>query len=218
MDKDPKTKGAAFLRVYNLRTGLLEQEVNLAPLAPNAKAYFANDVAVDTDGNSYVSDWYAGLVYKVTPKGKAEVFWKNNTDVIGGPNGLDITDDGRLLISVISTNPPYKQYALVNIPLNDASKATAVKIEGDAFSGFDGMYIKKNGNIVGVSNDKKNFGGNLLLELSSNDNYKTAKVIHAKSIKASTTVAVTPENENFIIKQDFSNPFAKEWHIDKITF
>jgi hypothetical protein len=47
MDKDPATKGTAYLRVYNLETGVIEQDINLSFLASEATAYFANDVAVD---------------------------------------------------------------------------------------------------------------------------------------------------------------------------
>ena len=56
MDNDPKTKGVSFLRIYNLKTGVLEKEINLSSLAPNAPAYFANDIAVDDNGNVYISD------------------------------------------------------------------------------------------------------------------------------------------------------------------
>ena len=54
MDNDPKTKGVSFLRVYNLKTGVIEKSINLSSLAPNANAYFANDIAVDNDGNAYI--------------------------------------------------------------------------------------------------------------------------------------------------------------------
>ncbi|MCK5809858.1 MAG: hypothetical protein KAH00_02155, partial [Cocleimonas sp.] len=46
-DKDPATKGSSHLRVYNLKTGVIEQDINLTPLVPNANAYFANDITVD---------------------------------------------------------------------------------------------------------------------------------------------------------------------------
>jgi sugar lactone lactonase YvrE len=56
MDNNPKTKGISILRIYNLETGYLEKEVNLSSLAPKAEAYFANDIAVDDDGNAYITD------------------------------------------------------------------------------------------------------------------------------------------------------------------
>lgn len=51
MDKDPATKGISNLRIYNLKTGVMEKDINLSFLLPDAPAYFANDIAVDNKGN-----------------------------------------------------------------------------------------------------------------------------------------------------------------------
>lgn len=219
MDKDPKTKGTAFLRVYNLKTGVLEKDINLASLVPDAHAYFANDITVDTEGNAYISDWYARVIYKVDVEGKATLFWKNDTGINSGPNGLDFKD-GSLLVSLLSVNDKglYENYGLVNIPVNDVKYAKVVNIKNDSYAGFDGMVINADGNIVGVTNDGKNPGGNTLLELASKDNWKSAEVVHTKAIKASTTIAVTPEGYNYVIHQDFTNNFAKSWTIEQIKF
>lgn len=220
MDKDPKTKGTAFLRVYNLKTGKLEQSINLSSLSPEADAYFANDIAVDSEGNAYISDWYAKLVYKVDVEGKATVFWKNNTAMKGGPNGLDFHKDGYLLVSLINVNDKglYADYGLVKIPANDASKASKVEIADSKFSGFDGMVLNSKGNVVGITNNGTTPGGNTLVELSSKNDWKSAEVVHAKGITASTTVALTEDDKNYIINQDFSDNFKKSWTIEEIAF
>ncbi len=103
-DNDPKTKGISNLRIYNLETGVLEKDINLSSLAPDASVYFANDIAVDNDGNAYVSDWFAGVVYKVDLSGNASLFWKNNTGISAQPNGLDFNSDGYLLVSLVAVN------------------------------------------------------------------------------------------------------------------
>jgi len=220
MDKDPKTKGTAFLRVYNLETGVIEQDINLSHLVPNAGAYFANDVAVDNNGNAYISDWYAKVIYKVTLEGKSTVFWTNDTGIPSGVNGLDFHPDGYLLASLISVNKKglYADYGLVKIPLSNPKSANVVKMLNAGFTGFDGMVITTNGNVVGVTNNAKTPGGNMLIELHSDNNWETAKVINAKNITASTTVAVTPDNKNYVINQDFTNNFRKSWTIEQIKF
>ena len=220
MDNDPETKGAAFLRVYNLNTGALEQDINLDALVPEAHAYFANDVAVDSDGNAYVSDWYAGVIYKVDVNGKATLFWKKDSGVQGGPNGLDYHTDGYLLVSIIAVNDKglYTEHGLVKIPLNNPTSATNVKISDADFSGFDGMVINTYGHVVGVTNNGTDPGGNTLIELSSKDGWKSAEVVNTKAITTSTTVAITPDNKQFIINQDFSNNFAKTWTIEQVKF
>ncbi len=220
MDSDPKTKGVSFLRIYNLKTGVLEKEINLSSLAPKANAYFANDVAVDSKGNVYVTDWYANLIYRVDSEGNATVFWENNLGLDGGPNGIDFHQDGYLLSSIIKVNEKgiYERYALVKIPLKEPKLASQVKIEDKRFAGFDGMVVNKKGDIIGVSNSGKSGGGNMLLKLFSSDDWKSASVVEAKAITPSTTVAVTPEDENYVINQDFSDNFAKNWRIEKIEF
>ena len=219
-DKDTATKGAAFLRVYNLKTGVIEQDINLSSLAPDANSYFANDIAVDNDGNAYISDWYAKLIYKVDLAGKASVFWKNNSDVKGGPNGLDFHKDGYLLVSLLDVNDKglYSEYGLVKIPVSDSKLAKKVDISGSIFTGFDGMVLNAKGNVVGVTNNGTSPGGNMLIELSGKDDWKSAKVINSKAIAASTTVAVTSENKNYVINQDFSRNSAKTWTIQQVKF
>ena len=219
MDNDPKTKGASFLRVYNLKTGVLEKSINLSSLAPNANAYFANDIAVDNEGNAYITDWYANVIYKVDLSGEATLFWENKTGIKGTPNGIDFKD-GSLFVSLINVDDKwlYTDYGLVKIDIDNPKSTTVVKINSSDFAGFDGMVIKENGNIVGITNNQKSAGGNMLIELSSSDNWKSAKVVHKKEIKPSTTVAVTPKSENYVLHQDFSDDFAKTWNIEKIEF
>ena len=220
MDNNPKTKGASFLRIYNLKTGILEKDINLSHLIPNATSYFANDLTIDDAGNVYITDWYAQVIYKVDVNGNASLFWTNNTGIPSGSNGIDFHKDGYLLVSLLSVNKKglYSNYGLVKIPLNNSTMAKVVKIDDPKFSAFDGMVINKNGNVVGVTNNQKTPGGNTLIELSSDDNWKSAKVIKSKAITASTTIAITPENKNYVINQDFTNNFKKSWNIEQIKF
>lgn len=221
MDKDPNTKGVSFLRIYNLKTGAFEKDINLSSLVPDAQAYMANDVAVDNEGNVYVTDWYARVVYKVDTNGNPSIFWKNNTGINSGANGIDFHPDNYLLVSLVSVNEKnglYENYGLVKIPVNDAKSASVVNFENKGFTGFDGMILNEKGNVVGVTNNGTAPGGNTLIELSSNDNWKSAKVIKSKSIPASTTVAVTPNNKYYVINQDFTKPMKEDWTIEQVKF
>ena len=220
MDNDPKTKGTAFLRIYNLKTGVIEKDINLSGIFPEASAYFANDIAVDRKGNVYITDWYARVVYKVDLDGNPSVFWKNETGIQAGANGIDFNSDGYLLISLLTVNEKglYDNYGLVKIPVNDAKSAKLVNFKDKGFTGFDGMVVKSNGNIIGVTNNGTSPGGNTLIELSSNDNWSSAKIINSKSITASTTVAVTTNNKNYVINQDFTQPMKEDWTIEQIKF
>jgi len=219
-DKDPATKGTAYLRVYNLETGIIEQDINLSFLAPDASAYFANDIAVDNDGNVYISDWYAHIIYQVDLAGKPNIFWTNKTGIPSGPNGLDFHPDGYLLVSILNVNDKwlYADYGLVKIPVNDPKSAIIVDISNSGYTGFDGMVINAKGNVVGVTNNGISPGGNMLIELSGKNDWKSAKVINSKDITASTTVASTPDNKHYVINQDFTNDLQKAWTIEQIKF
>jgi sugar lactone lactonase YvrE len=219
-DGDSNTKGTSFLRVYNLETGVIEQDINLSFLAPNASSYFANDIAVDNNGNVYISDWYAKVIYKVDLNGTPSIFWTNQTSIASGPNGLDFHPDGYLLVSIldISSSFLYVDYGLVKVPLSNPSSAQIVNTSGSSFTGFDGMVINAQGNIIGISNDGVSGGGNLLMELTGTNDWTTADVVNSKSINGSTTVAVTPESRNYVINQDFSNGAATTWIIEQIKF
>jgi sugar lactone lactonase YvrE len=220
MDNDPKTKGVAFLRIYNLKTGILEKDINLSSLIPDASAYFANDIAVDGAGNTYISDWYARVIYKVDIAGNASVFWKNETGVPSGPNGLDFHSDGYLLVSVLSVNEKglYTDYGLVKIAINNPKAAKLVAITDAKFTGFDGMILNTKGNVIGVTNNGTTPGGNTLIELSSKNNWESAEIVNTKAITASTTVAIAPKDNYYVINQDFSNDKSKTWTIAQIEF
>lgn len=222
MDDDPATKGVSNLRIYNLETGVLEKDINLSSLAPQESfAYFANDIAVDNNGNAYISDWYARVIYKVDLAGNATLFWKNETDIAGGPNGLDIHPDGYLLVSLLNVDQAtglYADYGLVKIPVNAPETATVVNFSNTGFTGFDGMVLTTEGKIIGISNNGTAPGGNMLLELEGANNWETAKVVNSKAVTASTTVAITPEKLNFVINQDFANGAKENWIIEQIKF
>lgn len=221
MDNNAQTKGASFLRVYNLTTGMLEKDINLNYLVPDAQAYFANDIALDDNGNAYISDWYARVIYKVDVDGKATLFWKNTTGIPSGPNGIDFHKDGYLLVSLLNVDQHsglYRDFALVKISLNNPTSTTIVDVKTSAFSGFDGMVLKDDGKLVGVTNNQKTAGGNTLIQLKSDDDWRSAKLVNTKAITTSTTVAITKKGENYVINQDFMQPKATNWKIQRIDF
>lgn len=219
-DNDPKTKGMSNLRSYNLKTGVMEKDINLSSLVPDANAYFANDIAVDNEGNAYITDWYASVVYKVDLKGTPSVFWKNEIGIKSGSNGIDFHPDGYLLVSLVSVNDKglYADYGLVKIPISDPKAAKVVNFSNDGFTGFDGMVITSNRNVIGVTNNGKTPGGNTLIELVGQNDWESAKVVNSKTITASTTVAIAAGSKNYVINQDFTNSTPENWTIERIKF
>ena len=78
-----QSAGQAKLGIFDLTTGKRIAMIDLAAVGPkDAKAHFANDVTVGSDGSAYVTDTLARVVYKVDPKNKATVFLPNTFGAI----------------------------------------------------------------------------------------------------------------------------------------
>ena len=52
----------AAIAIYNLTTGVRTRYINLGSLSTTTN-HFANDIAVDTQGNAYVTDSFSGIIY-----------------------------------------------------------------------------------------------------------------------------------------------------------
>ena len=91
----------AALASFDRGTGRRLAYTDLGGLRPGV-SHFANDVAVDAQGNAYVTDSFAPIIYKVDPQGVATVFLENSRFVAPtgsfGLNGIVLHPDGYLLV------------------------------------------------------------------------------------------------------------------------
>ena len=106
----------------------------------------------------------------------------------------------------------------VKIPLNAPKSAQLVNTSDTNYHGFDGMVVNTQGNVIGITNNGKTGGGNVLMELKGTADWSSVNIVNSKAIKESTTVAITPENKYFVINQDFSDDSATTWIIEQIKF
>ncbi|HKK28531.1 MAG TPA: hypothetical protein VKB18_10645 [Gemmatimonadota bacterium] len=83
---DSTVEGRARLGVYDLASGRPLYSAELGPLAPGGR-HFANDVAVDGEGNAYITDSLSPVVYRVAADGAASVFARDT--LLGGGFGLN---------------------------------------------------------------------------------------------------------------------------------
>ena len=162
----------ARLISIDLKTGKRLSDTDLALLIPGK--HFANDLSFDPQGNAYITDSFAGAVYKVDASGKATVFAKNELFKTAGVglNGIVYHPSGYLIVDNSSKGQLFK------IDLKDPSKVTRINID-QYFMGADGLLLSDNNTLTLVVNG----GTDKIFQLSSSDNWQSAKVT------ASTLVA-----------------------------
>jgi len=185
---DSTVGGSAALGIYDLASGRRLHLVELGSLLPDAR-HFANDVAVDADGNAYITDSLSPVIYRVTPDGKASIFVRDT--LLGGRgfgmNGIDYDPRGFLLVAMD------QQRALYRIPIAAPDSLARVQL-GEPLAA-DGMVLRPGGQLVAVAATFPGGGPREeeLVELASDDGWHSARIAARAPLDASvspTTVAL----------------------------
>ncbi|WP_316795369.1 gluconolaconase [Pedobacter agri] len=155
----------ARLIAIDISSGKKISDVDLSGLLPGK--HFANDIAFDSQKNSYVTDSYAGAIYKITPGGIASVFAKDeNFKTEGvGLNGIVYHPDGYLIVDNSAKGQLFK------VMLNNPKVVSKIAID-QYFLGADGLLLNDKNNLTMVVNG----GSDKIYKLTSGDNWATAKV------------------------------------------
>jgi len=199
-------KNVAGINVYQLSTKEKIAEVSFLDLLPDAAFFTPNDIAVDGAGNIYVTDFFGNVIYKVDANYEASVF--SDSPALVGPNGIDYHPDGYLLVSNLLAGQ------LLKVPTANPADMSVVTIDNELFSGMDGIVYKADGKLVGITSFET------LVELSSTDDWASATGDNSKALASpGTTVAVTPEGNNFALLTDVANQMVfTDWVIEQIVF
>jgi sugar lactone lactonase YvrE len=162
----------ARLISVDLNTGKRLSDTDLSKLVPGK--HFANDLAFDSQNNIYITDSFAGVIYKVSPTKEVTVFAKDElfkTEGVG-LNGIVFHPNGYLIVDNTAKGQLYK------VDLKNPKNVKKVVIP-DYFVGADGLLLNDKNNLTVVVNG----GTDKIYQLSSTDDWATAKVT------ASTVVA-----------------------------
>lgn len=162
---DPTLPGRAELAAYDLESGDRLFLVNLADLTDDP-THVANDVTVDAEGNAYVTDTFAPLIYKVDVDGQASVLVRDEAfNGQGGPglNGIEYHPGGYLLAGSI----PGK---LFKVTLDAEPTVTEVALEQPVV-GADGLILDDYGRLIVVSGQLAT-----VFALHSDDDWNSAVV------------------------------------------
>lgn len=120
--------------------------------AASYPGHFANDIAVDKDGNAYVTDSFAPIIYRVTPDGVVSVFAENAQFAAPagafGLNGIVYHPDGYLLVAKSNTGTIFK------IPVATPGTITMVDVGSQSLLAADGMRLTDNNTLQVVCNSQ----------------------------------------------------------------
>jgi len=157
----------AGLAVFQLSSGKLIKYIDLAALS-NGGGHFCNDIALDpATGDAYVTDSFSPIIYKIDKDNNASIFLKNDRFVGKGFNLNGIVVKGDYLI-VAKDNDGL----LFKVPLADPEKFSEVKMD-QTLVGADGLLWASDGSLVVIANANTN----KVFDLSSSDDWATAKVV-----------------------------------------
>ncbi len=172
---DPTQPSIAEVGVYDLDTGEEISLVSFTGMLGAGVPQLANDLTSDPEGNIYVTDWFAGVVYKVDTAGNASVF-VNFGDPTIAPNGIDYHPDGYLLVARPLGG------SLMKVPVNDPNAYSFVNM-GQPIA-MDGVVVNKHGDIAAVANTFDSQGGLVseIITLHSADDWSNAEIVSRGSV------------------------------------
>lgn len=153
-----------FLGIYDLTSGENLAFVDFRPLLPSDPEHFTNDVAVDSQGFAYVTDSYAGVIYRVDPQGNAIVYLVDESfSTQFALNGIAYHAPGNALIAVRGTD-------LIKIPVDNPDAFITVTLERPLV-GADGIVFLDETTLAVVTNNPPN-----VFRLESDNNFDSAQV------------------------------------------
>jgi sugar lactone lactonase YvrE len=157
----------AGLASFNRASGQRLAYTDLGALRPGQN-HFANDIAVDAQGNAYVTDSFSPIIYKVDAQGVATVFLENAQLAAPagafGLNGIVFHPDGYLLVAKSNEG------ALFKVPLASPTAFTRVTLP-QALTGADGLLLQDNNTLQVVTNAQAK-----VYRLASTDNWTSATI------------------------------------------
>lgn len=195
----------AGLGIYNLSTGKKITYIDLATMT--AGNHFCNDIALDDDGNAYVSDSFSTAIYKIDIENKASLFLDNKRFAGKGfnLNGLVVKDDFLIVAK-------YNEGLLFKVPLNDPERFTQI-LANEPMPGADGLLWHDDGSLIVIANTTSN----KVFKLNSTDGWHTATITKTSSTgEVFATTGVNRDGNIYVLNamlQVLFNPKTKT-HIE----
>ena len=192
----PETENQlATVGVYELSTGNPIDYVDLSSLRPG-QPHLANDIDVDDEGNTYITDSFSPIIYKVDPTGNPSILLEDEQFAGEGfnLNGIVAHPDDFLLVADSNDGLLYK------VPLDDPEQFTQVEIDRTLVNA-DGLLLGDENELIVVTNKLNDLASNQVLNLQSHDNWQSAEIVEQLDLdnNAFTTTATTKDEEILVL-------------------
>jgi sugar lactone lactonase YvrE len=188
--------GIARLGVYRLSSGAKLAMVDLGAVADTGEGdiVFVNDLTVDAAGNTYLTDSFMNLIYRVDADYVATVFHRFEPATGLGLNGIVHHADGYLIVVAASG-----EGLLYKVPVDDPASAQAIALSQPA-TGADGLVWDRAGRLIVVSNSS----GSALAYVSS-DGWQSAELDGTASFEGQATTGAVVDDAVYVIQPHFSD-------------
>lgn len=201
----------AKLGIYDLTTGARLQLIDLAALSPSYRKHMANDIAMDAEGNAYMTDSFAPVIYKVTPTGEASIFLEHER--LGGgsfaQNGIVYHPSGHLIVARSDNQSLYR------VPLAQSSEIQEIRLDQRLPRNPDGLELMPDQRIGVIAHHEAK-----VTILESDDQWLSARVEAQASLeirKPTTMVAVG--SVLYALESGFNlKPPPDVYRIEKVNF
>ncbi|HEX8529267.1 MAG TPA: hypothetical protein VF646_04570 [Cytophagales bacterium] len=198
---NPALGNVASLGIYDLNTGERIELVNLLEAGGGA-ANFANDVALDPQGNAYVTNSFSPIIYKVDRDGNASVFFQNNQFATApgefGFNGIAYHNSGFLIVAFSKENALYK------IPLRDPSAFRKIELDAPLQSP-DGLLLSQDGKQLVVVNNAGGSEAGRVLSFVSDDKWETGQLADSFATGPVFPTTATSDGKNVYVLYAYLN-------------
>ena len=156
-----KDENKNYLNSYDLVTGERIFMAEISSIKPDL-FHIVNDIAVDTNGNAYVTDSWSPAIYRVDMDGNPTLYMEHSQ--FEYLNGIVYHPNGFLLLGAYPN-------ILLKIPI-DNPEVIKVDISGGNlyFDVTDGMIMHPDGSLIMVA-----FPGSIVYRVQSEDNWESAQ-------------------------------------------
>ena len=177
-------------------------------------------MAVDAQGNAYVTDSFAPIIYKIDAQGTASVFLEDSRLAAPagnfGLNGIVFHPGGFLLVT------KYDEGALYKIPLTNPSAFT--RVASPAVPSADGLLLTDNNTLLVASNG---IGTkiNTVFQMHTSDGWASAAITKSVATGDVFPTALAQRGADVYVLQSYvgallagQNPPVAQFGIKKVAF